>query len=231
MHDAKKEASTRLMLMGRLFNKWNSSENVIDNLEHLGDQVISVMEADVLAARYRRDKSHPAIWSVAKGDMELLPRGLFWEKMSQQVPNYGLCIKSTKKSIKDLDLTDVNCPGSDFCFIRNDQIEVLIGRKYRERDVVWAGDPDAPKINIGGLLHPRASFEAQLQKAKRDAHPFDVLDQKLAGLLRDLIFRKESDTWALALLQEKDIELDIFRSFNTFQDDDDASVGNQMLGK
>ena len=228
MQNVKKEKSTRLMLMGQLFQKWDPTANVLENLHVLGDQVVNVMEADVLAARVKSDKS--AVWSVAKGNMELLPRGLFWEKMSEQVPTYGLCVKSTKKTVKELDLTDVNCPGSDFVFIRNDKIEIMIGRAYRERDVVWAGDPDTPKINIGGLLHPRASFEAQLEKAKRDANPFDTLDQQLAELLCDLIFRKESNTWALSLLQEKDIQMNIFKSFNAVEDDRN-STGNQMLGK
>lgn len=227
MSKAKATESTRMILMGHIFRNWDANKNIIDNVEALGDQIIKVMEADVFAARYRNEN---VVWSVAKGNMNLLPRGLFWEKMSKQVPNYGLCVKSTKKSLEELDLTEVNCPGSDFVFIRDDEVEILIGRAFRERDVVWAGNPDAPKINIGGLLHPRASFEAQLEKARKDSHPFDTLDQKLADLLRDLIFRKESNVWALGLLDKCDIKMDIFRSFDSLEDGQETG-GDALLGK
>ena len=227
--DGQKEQTTRLLSMGNMFRNWNNATGAMENLQALGDEILSVMKADVLAARIKGEKT---VWSVAKGNMSLLPRGLFWNKMTQHVPDYSVCIRSAKKSSQEFGLSDINCPGSDFCYIHGKDVEIMLGRAYRQRDVVWAGDPDAPKVNIGGLLHPRASFEAQIEKARRDPRPFDELDQRLAELLRDLIFRKESPSWAMDLLHNNDGKhTDIFRTFDALEDTKDESAGSKILGK
>lgn len=56
----------------------------MDNLDRLGDDILCVMEGNMLAARVKGEK---AVGSVAKGDMSLLPRTLFWEKMTQMFLN------------------------------------------------------------------------------------------------------------------------------------------------
>uniref|UniRef100_A0A7S3KZ31 histidine kinase n=1 Tax=Amphora coffeiformis TaxID=265554 RepID=A0A7S3KZ31_9STRA len=217
-HDKTVE-TTRTVLMGDVFRKWKPKSSVKENLEELGDQILSVMEADVLVARFTpADTEHSTVLSVSKGDKSLVPKGLFWNKLSHVVPKNGMMARSTQKQFQELGLNETNFPGSGFVFMRGEGIEFMVGRAYKARDVVWAGNPDAPKLNIGGLLHPRASFEAQVQKAKKDSHPFNTLDQKLAEMLKDLVFRaEESNGWMLGLLKKNDIKEANIRSFDALE--------------
>lgn len=225
---AKDEQTTKMLLMGQLFRKWKPEANVVENFEALGDEILYLMDADVLAARHKNKR---AVLSVPKGDRNLLPRGLFWDKLAEQIPTFDMAVKSTKKSIEEFGLAETNCLCSDFVYINAENEEIMIGRAQRERDVVWAGSPDAPKLNIGGMLHPRASFEAQLQKARKDPRPFKLLDQKLAGLLRDLVFCQDSMAWVLTLLDRNEVKDTIFRSFDTLETpDDENSAGCTITG-
>lgn len=81
------------------------------------------------------------------------------------------------------------------------------------------------------MLHPRVSFEAQLQRARKDPHPFDVLDQRLAHLLRDLVFHKESNTWATDVSGNREVDTNIFRSFNALEETDNSTKCGRILGK
>ena len=217
---AKAAQYSRTLQMGQVFRKWDQGASVTKNLETFGDEIVNVMEADVFAARY---KVGDTVESVAKGDMALLPRGLFWTKLAKQVPENEVCVRSSRKSIQELGLTEKNCPGSDFLFTRSKDAEIMLGRNYRVRDVVWGGNPDAPKLNIGGLLHPRASFEAQIEKARKATNPFNTVDQKMAGFLGDQIFKKSSMSWALALVDE-DITSEYVTLFNGLESPDDDQV-------
>jgi len=223
---AKKVQTTRLVRLGQLLKKWKPTAHVKDNLELLGNQILDILEADVLAGEFvMEDAETSRICTVTKGDMTLIPGAHFWTKMAV-TPHFDLCAKSTRASIEELGLTLEDCPAAGFVYFRGEHMQIMVGRAYRGRDVAWGGSPDTPKLKIGGILHPRASFETQLEKSKQESRPFNPSDLTLVNLLRDRILRQQSNSWMLCLL-ENDIGEANISCFHALEQSED---NNDFLG-
>lgn len=227
---AKKIQTNKLVRLGQLFKKWRPTAHYRDNLEALGDQILDVCQADVLMGRFivPESETRTKVWSTIKGDVALVPGGGFWEKMSQ-LPHKDMYVTSTRESIAELGLNESDCPVSGFCYFQDKKgdVQIMVGRSYRGRDLHWGGNPDAPKLNINGILHPRASFEAQVVKSKLESRPFTPNDLKLIELLRDRIFQEHSNGLMLSLL-ENDIGEANQICFNALERTED---NNDFLGE
>lgn len=87
--------------------------------------------------------------------------------------------------------------------ITND-IEHTIYGTQRSRDVVWAGNPDEPKLRIGGILCPRNSFAQFMEKAHKESRAWSTQDLHVITVFRDRIC-EHAHNWMMRLLQN-DIE-------------------------
>lgn len=148
----------------------------------------------------------------------------------RKFPRAQIFTKSTRQSITDMGLTEYDCPAAGFVYFSGKEgsgIEIMIGRAHRGRDVHWGGTPDAPKLKIDGILHPRASFKAQLEKSKKESVPFTPSDMKLIQLIRDQVFEVNANNLMLSLL-ETDIGEANLMCFNALERTED---NNDSLGR
>jgi chemotaxis family two-component system sensor kinase Cph1 len=116
----------------------------------------------------------------------LVPKDSFWTKMSSY-QNRELCVISTRKALTDIKLTQEECPASGIVFFQEGRTQIMIGRAMRSKDVVWAGNPDEPKLRIGGILNPRNSFTQFIEKARKESRAWTVQDISVISVLRDRI--------------------------------------------
>jgi hypothetical protein len=120
------------------------------------------------------------------GDKTLVPSDEFWARMVMH-PDRELCVISDLDGIKALDLSEKDCPASGIVYFRQGRTHIMLGRSARSKDVKWAGDPDTPKLRIGGILNPRSSFETFIQKARTESRPWSTDDINVMSVLRDRI--------------------------------------------
>jgi len=102
-------------------------------------------------------------------------------------------------------LTLEECPASGFIFFRYGPTKIFLGRKARSVDVTWGGNPDEPRLFQDGSLNPRTSFEAFMEKARKEARAWSPQDENVVLILRDGICSERSHDWMVALLKT-DIE-------------------------
>jgi len=134
--------------------------------------------------------------------------------------------KSTRKQIADMGLTEEDCPAAGFVYFQEGETQLMIGRAWRGHDVVWGGAADAPKPRINGILNPRTSFEACLEKSKQESKPFNMSDLNMVTLFRDRLVKEQEHSWMLALMRS-DIEEANLRYFNAIERAED---NNDFLG-
>jgi len=161
----KKAQSARIVKLGQLLMRWKPSGHVRDNLERIGDSVLEILESEVLVGLIENVDTQKTELFV-KGDYGLVPSTEFWVKMKAACDGEEMISKSTRKQIADMGLTEEDCPAAGFVYFQEGETQLMIGRAWRGHDVVWGGAADAPKPRINGILNPRTSFEACLEKSK-----------------------------------------------------------------
>jgi hypothetical protein len=162
----KRAQSARIVELSEAMMQWNQETCTITNLQNLGKDVLKMLEADVLVARIQDPKKEDTD-TVIIGDRALIPGELFWKKFDEKQPRRELCSLNTRKQlVEEMGLSEADCPASGVVYFRDGLVQIMFGRGERAKDVVWGGNPDEPKLRIGGILCPRKSFEKFMQKAK-----------------------------------------------------------------
>jgi signal transduction histidine kinase len=194
----KKAQSARVIDLGETLMKWKQEKSVVHNLFDLGEKVLESVDADVLVGRIEDPRKNEGD-SIVVGDKDLAPSDHFWERFTTH-PNRELCKCSTRTAIAAMGLTEEDCPASGFVYFREGRTQIMLGRALRAKDVVWAGNPDAPKLRIGGILNPRASFDMFMEKARKESRSWTASDLNAVGVLRDHICQ-HSHQWIMSLLK------------------------------
>jgi two-component system, chemotaxis family, sensor kinase Cph1 len=78
--------------------------------------------------------------------------------------------------------------GCGVAYMRASNIQLAIIRRSHSSDVVWGGNPDEAKLpGLRGLLEPRASFEAYVEKGRMEAKPWTVIDREVIFMITDSV--------------------------------------------
>lgn len=136
----------------------------------------------------------------AIGDTSLLPTLEFWNTMVSRPPR-ELTVASTRVGLDILGLTKKSCPASGIVFFQEGRTMVMLGRGTRAQDVAWGGNPDAPKARVEGILHPRASFQKVIEKARTESRAWSRQDIDVISVMRDRIC-EHAHQYAMGLLKE-----------------------------
>jgi light-regulated signal transduction histidine kinase (bacteriophytochrome) len=158
----KKVQSTRVIALGGIMLSLKQEHSPLQNLRDWGEGLLEIFDADVIAANVS-DLSDGKGDFVVLGDKSLVPTKTFWTKM-KLAPNREPISMSTRAAIDARHLTKEECPPCGVVYFQENRIQVMIGRKERSREVIWAGNPDEPKLKIGGILCPRSSFDQFMEK-------------------------------------------------------------------
>jgi light-regulated signal transduction histidine kinase (bacteriophytochrome) len=194
----RKIQSNRLINLGDILMRWKPEKSAVHNLFNLGEKILEVVDADVLVACIEDPRKNEGD-SLVVGDVSLAPKDHFWERFKTH-PSRELCTCSTRAAIEAMELTQEDCPASGFVYFREGRTQIMLGRSLRSTDVVWAGDPDAPKLRIGGILNPRASFNQFMEKAKKESRSWTESDLNAIRVFRDHVCQ-HSHQWIMSLLK------------------------------
>lgn len=136
--------------------------------------MLLALDADVLVARVNEaTKEQPEY--VVIGDNELVPSEALWKHFSTLEPR-EVYAADTRKAIAAMGLTEQDCPACGVAYYRDGLVQVMLGRGLRSNDVAWAGNPDEPKLRIGGILCPRNSFDMFMEKARKESRSWSTSD-------------------------------------------------------
>jgi chemotaxis family two-component system sensor kinase Cph1 len=171
--------SSRIVRLGESLMRWSASKTFETNLSEMGNAIMDLTEVDVIAGRIGSN-------TVVVGDKRLAPGELFWKTFAGH-PNGELAAVSFRQSIDALGLSEKDCPASGFAYFRNCEIQFFLGRGTRSKDVIWAGNPDEPKLQVDGVLSPRNSFEKFMEKARKESRAWSKADLNVISVLRDRI--------------------------------------------
>ena len=195
----KKEQSARIISLGEALMRLNKDQSVIQNLHHWGEAMLETLDADVLVGHVQDPREGEGD-TIVLGDASLAPSMEFWTKMTVSHPIHELCVMSTRKEIERKGLTQVDCPASGIVYFRQDRMHIMLGRDVRSKDVKWAGDPEEPKLRIGGILHPRHSFHMFMEKARQESRAWNKDDIKAISVFRERICN-HSHKWMMQLMR------------------------------
>lgn len=176
----------------------------------LGPDILQIVDADVLVARIqdptKQDKN-----STIVGDKTLVPGEAFWSKFRTH-PTRELCAVNTRKAIEQMGLSKEACPASGIVYFRDGLVQIMLGRGLRSKDVRWGGNPDEPKLRIGGVLNPRNSFDTFMEKAKKESRAWTTKDLHVATALMDRVCEHSHNR--MMTLLKSDIEEANVKYFN-----------------
>lgn len=181
----KKAQSARIIELSGTLMKWDPNFSVTDNLSKIGKELLHVLDADVLVGRIEEPGREEAD-CVVIGDGTLVPGRAFWENFSAR-PSKEIYAVNTRAAIASVGLTEADCPASGVAYFQEREVQIMVGRGLRSKDVVWAGNPDEPKLRIGGILNPRHSFEIFMEKAKKESRAWSTSDIDIISALMDRV--------------------------------------------
>lgn len=176
----------RSQALNEVLTKWDKSAGVLVNMKELGEQVKAVCDADCVTVRVEEGADGPTQWNA--GDHTLVPSPAGWKHLadlSVKDSATELITRQTRAGVLQMGFAaPEDCPAAGFCYFSHGGVQVFLGRALRSADVVWAGDPDLPKLRIGGILNPRASFEQFMEKARQESRRWSKGDLLVINLLR-----------------------------------------------
>lgn len=173
-------ASKRSFELNQVLRKWDKQNSVVQNLREAGKTILEVCDADCLVAQVDNEGEGE---QLILGNASLCPSQAFWKHLGKQ-SNTDLQVCDTRAAVIQMGLTLEDCPAAGFCYFRSGNTHVFLGRALRSADVVWAGKPDLPKLRIGGILNPRASFDQFMEKARKETRKWSRGDLLVVGILR-----------------------------------------------
>jgi len=195
----KKAQSARIIQLREILMRLKNDQNVIHNLHDWGSELLGNLDADVLVGHIQ-DPLEGEGDNIVLGDASLAPSAEFWAKMTLSQASHELCVMSTRVEVEKRGLTKVDCPASGIMYFRQNRMHIMLGRDVRSNDVEWAGDPDEPKLRIGGILHPRQSFAMFMEKARQESRAWNRHDLQVISIFRDHICN-HSHKWMMELLR------------------------------
>ena len=195
----KKAQSARIIQLREILMRLKNDQNVIHNLHDWGSELLGNLDADVLVGHIQ-DPLEGEGDNIVLGDASLAPSAEFWAKMTLSQASHELCVMSTRVEVEKRGLTKVDCPASGVMYFRQNRMHIMLGRDVRSKDVEWAGDPDEPKLRIGGILHPRQSFAMFMEKARQESRAWNRHDLQVISIFRDHICN-HSHKWMMELLR------------------------------
>ena len=171
---------------------------------------MNIVDADVLVGRIQ-DSAKQEEDVVILGDKALVPGDEFWTKFKSQ-PNRQICSANTRKTIESMGLCEKACPASGIVYFRDGLVQIMLGRSLRSKDVRWGGNPDEPKLRIGGILNPRNSFDTFMEKAKQETRAWTSKDLHVVTSLADRVCEHSHNR--MMTLLKNDIEDANVKYFN-----------------
>lgn len=170
----KKKQSSRVIDLSEGLMKWDTNSNVVSNLNNLGENMLQALDADILVAKVH-DAAKEEAEIVVAGDDSLVPTEALWKHFSSMQPREVHSV-DTREAIAAMGLSETDCPASGVAYYRDGLVQVMLGRGLRSKDVAWAGNPDEPKLRIGGILCPRNSFDMFMEKARKESRSWSTSD-------------------------------------------------------
>ena len=181
----KKRQSSRVIRLGQSMLNLKKDQSVIHNLFEWGEDILDIVDTDTIVAYIQNPREGEGD-RIILGDSSLVPTETFWTKMARH-PSRQLCVASTREEIRAMGLDIEECPASGFVYFHEGRTHILLGRGMRSKDVTWAGNPDEPKLRIGGILNPRHSFDSFIEKARQESRAWSSQDINVITVLRDRI--------------------------------------------
>lgn len=179
---------------------------------------MQLLDADVIVGRIMdAHKDEPDL--VVLGDKSLAPTDdRFWDHMKSRERRKLLTI-NTRKGITDLGLTEQVCPASGLVYFQDGLVQIMLGRGLRSKDVKWAGNPDEPKLRIGGILCPRNSFDTFMEKAKKETRAWRSNDINVISTFVERVCEHSHSRTANLLKNDiEDANLKYFEALERSQD-------------
>lgn len=186
-----------------------------------GNEILEILDADVLAGRIAdpiTDGDADRFWV---GDDTLRPTESFWEILRSH-PKKEILAINTREDLMRLGFSEDMCPAAGFAFFHDDHVQIMLGRKLRSKDVTWAGNPDEPKLKIGGILNPRNSFKTFMEKARKEAKAWLDTDLHVINSFMDKVCEHSHNRMLSVLSNEiEDANSKYINAFETARDNRD----------
>lgn len=182
--------------------------------------LLKVFDVDVLVGKLEDPlKDEPE--TVILGDKRLAPDDVtFWKQLESQPARKLICC-STREDIEALGISEKQCPASGLVFFQDGLVKMMLGRSEQSHCVRWAGNPDEPKLRIGGILCPRNSFETFMHKAKKETRSWNQRDLHVISTFMDRICQHSHNRNAMIL--KHDIEDANVKYFDAMERSEDNS--------
>lgn len=196
----KAQQSNRVIALGNCMLNLKQEQSAIHNLLDWGDGLLGVFDADIIVGHLQDPRGEEGD-IIVLGDRSLLPTEIFWSKMSTK-PNRELVAIATREEMDEVGLSTQDCPACGFVYFHEGRTQIMIARKERSRDVMWAGNPDEPKLKrVADRFMMRPRF---MEKAHKESRAWNTQDIHVITVFRDRIC-EHSHNWMMRLMQN-DIE-------------------------
>ena len=183
----KKNESSRIIRMGDVLMNLSSGMTLSENLKRVGEKVLlQILDCDVIVVHVQDRMGDNDADGICIGDESLKPSPNFWKKFATH-ENRKIFANTERQPLLDMGLTEQDCPPCGVLFFREGRAQVMLGRAVRSHDVRWAGNPDMPKLRIGGILNPRASFDTFMEKARWESRAWSAQDLNVVSAFRDRV--------------------------------------------
>lgn len=183
----KKNQSSRIIRMGDVLLNLSAEITLSENLRKAGEKsLLEILDCDIIVVNVQDRMDDDDTDGICIGDESLKPSDKFWKKFSAY-ENRKIFSNSSRQPLLDMGLSENDCPPCGVLFFREGRTQVMLGRAVRSRDVKWAGNPDAPKLRIGGILNPRASFDTFMEKARQESRAWNAQDHNVVSAFRDRV--------------------------------------------
>ncbi|CAB9512451.1 Phytochrome-like protein cph1 [Seminavis robusta] len=206
----KKAQSVRIIELSETLLRWSQNSSVAENLQTIGTDILHVIDADILVGRIQ-DPSKEEADVVVVGDKSIAPQDSVWAKFNDH-PSRELCAINTRSALEAMGISKEMSPACGIVYFKHGLVQLLLGRGLRCQDVRWGGNPDEPKLKIGGILNPRKSFETYMEKARQESRAWSSSDLQVISALTDRV-SEHSHNRMMSLLKA-DIEDANVKYFN-----------------
>ncbi len=183
----KKKQSSRIFQLGEVLMNLSSEMTLSENLRRAGkNSLLEILDCDVLVVNVQDRMGDHDADGICIGDESLKPSPKFWKKFASY-ENRKIFVNTERRQLIDMGVPEQDCPPCGVLFFREGRTQVMLGRAVRSHDVKWAGNPDEPKLRIGGILNPRASFETFMEKARLESRAWSSQDLNVVSAFRDRV--------------------------------------------
>ncbi|KAG7351076.1 bacteriophytochrome [Nitzschia inconspicua] len=227
---ARKALSHRIIHLSEALMNWDATRSLSYNLQMTGNEILHILDADVMAGRIGDPISEGDDDRFSVGDEELRPTEGFWDILTSY-PKKEILAMNTREELIQLGISEDICPAAGFAYFQDDNVQIMLGRKLRSKDVKWAGNPDEPKLKIGGILNPRNSFETFMEKARKEAKTWIDMDLHVINAFMEKVFEHSHNRMLSVLSNEiEDANSKCVNAFETARANSDfiSNMGQEL---